>query len=464
MSDVPQFITDQFGNTYRIGEKLSTGGEGAVYRITDRSDLIVKFVFSDRLEGKIMFSDKKMYVKNMSKIIHLAGRNCGERVTVPVAIVAGPYCGYIMRFMEGMKPLDSLLEEYRDNSTLDWHGKTQKRKILLLRSLAHILDGLHRKGLIYRDLSPANVFIPSDSEMHHVWLIDGDNISFRNEIKNQIYTPNYCAPEVYRGSSSTLFSDCYSFALIAFEVLTGTGPFDGEAMDEDEWDLDDVEPAEIRAQKGKLDYIFEPGGSNRRTKGLSPQTCMTEQIRKLFLQTFNAQGRSDPYSRPWMRDWVKAFSEAADIMTECRSGHHHFGQECPFCGEKDGENRKDKYLTLVCSRPVYILADGEKTFRTEFVREHEYRIRLEGTKYERITLPFYYGRKDNPEASMRFVFSEEKISVGIDIPYEIKMIKQTKSTDPLEICFSIYRKDNLRDKLIAECRMKEETDEQKRML
>ena len=72
---------------------------------------------------------------------------------------------------------------------------------------------------MYGDLSPKNVFISKARESYEAWLIDLDNLSFIKDVKGAIGTKGYMAPEVAKGMPNTIYSDRYSFALLAYKFL-----------------------------------------------------------------------------------------------------------------------------------------------------------------------------------------------------------------------------------------------------
>jgi hypothetical protein len=103
----------------------------------------------------------------------------------------------------------------------------------LLIPVALALGAAHRRGLIHRDVKPANVLIAGyESNDQHVYLTDF-GIARRTEGHMTITrtgalvgTLDYIAPERIEGGRGDAASDIYSFGCMLYEALTGEVPFD----------------------------------------------------------------------------------------------------------------------------------------------------------------------------------------------------------------------------------------------
>ena len=101
----------------------------------------------------------------------------------------------------------------------------------LVAQIASALGAAHERGLVHRDVKPANVLL---HEREHAYLTDfgvtrelgGDGLTAAGE---RIGTVDYIAPEQARGERVGPPADIYSLGCVLFEALTGRVPFPAES-------------------------------------------------------------------------------------------------------------------------------------------------------------------------------------------------------------------------------------------
>ncbi len=159
---------------------------------------------------------------------------------------------FVMELLEG-EPLDKILGEAG--------GLPLGEALPILRGIARALDAAHEKGIAHRDLKPENVFLSRDAEGHpHPKLLDfgiakliGEQggAMHRTRTGSPIGTPYYMSPEQCRGQNVDHRTDVYSFGCVAYQLLTGKLPFEGENHLEVlmKQTTDEPIPPSIRAQE-----------------------------------------------------------------------------------------------------------------------------------------------------------------------------------------------------------------------
>lgn len=324
-------VVDGDGNVFYVAEdqRLGGGGQGDVYGTTD-PDYAVKRAKN----GGAGFNERLERIRHLPLPGNL-------HITFPVAILKDEP-GFVMRRV-GSESLAKYDVFKRGCCEYEEWVKTGnvKRRLQILASAAATLSRLHAAGLVYGDISAGNIRVDGRNN-ETAWLIDPDNLRFEVERNgHSVHTPGYAAPEVARGEDSRPTSDVWSFAVLAFRLLTGIDPFNGRlAQEEDEWGDDNPSG---RAEFGLLPYVDDPTDDSNRAEqegkpvGLPREWVFTPELRRLFDRTF-CEGRTAPWKRPSMLAFAKALQTASDVSVvceKCPNGRNSFfhGQcaICPWC-------------------------------------------------------------------------------------------------------------------------------------
>jgi serine/threonine protein kinase len=128
---------------------------------------------------------------------------------------------FAMEYIEGLS-LGVLLLAYATEGELMPHEDVLR----IGRAVASALDFAHQKGVIHRDVKPANVLVAGDGR---VVLTDfGLAMDVRQGSLGEVFgSSHYIAPEQARRSADAVpQSDLYALGVILYEMLTGTVPFD----------------------------------------------------------------------------------------------------------------------------------------------------------------------------------------------------------------------------------------------
>src|SRR5690348_1732575 len=205
---------------YEILAELGRGGIATVYH------------------GHDIALDRKVALKVMSPAL-LSGEGMVERIKreartaaslshpniIPIYAVkeSEQNVYYVIKFIEG-RPLDAIIKE---------GGRLPIPLVQqLLSQVGAALGYAHKRGIIHRDVKPANVMVDTDG-----WAVVTDfGIAKVTEAKGltmtgaTVGTPAYMSPEQCSAKDLTGASDQYSLGVVAYEMLAGKQPFVADSV------------------------------------------------------------------------------------------------------------------------------------------------------------------------------------------------------------------------------------------
>ena len=311
------------GGSYTLAARLGRGGQGVVHRSNCGR-------FAIKIYGQADPAVQQLRREQLRKV-HLA-RLDDEVFLRSSELLAPPWVGYAMPFLDGYRPIGDLAVPPPGQTSIlqGWHSTGGLRvRLHLSMQLARAFHQLHANGLCYGDISFDNVRIP-ERGAPRIKLIDCDNLLPSGSGRSDVLgTPWFIAPEVLRGAAApSMAADAHSLAVLTFHLLTLVHPLLGDRVragtpDEEE-----------EALEGRLPWIDHPTDDSNRTQYGMPRTAtLTVKLQAAFERSFGP-GLMDPTLRPTERDWLELFAVALDSLLRGPCGHEFTVRTaCPFCGE-----------------------------------------------------------------------------------------------------------------------------------
>jgi serine/threonine protein kinase len=114
-------------------------------------------------------------------------------------------------------------------------GLSARQALSLLAQAASALREIHSRGILHRDVKPANLMVRSDGSiaLADFGIAKRLGEGFDRTRHGELYgTPYYISPEQIEGVRATAQSDIYSLGIIFYEMLTRERPFDAESVSE----------------------------------------------------------------------------------------------------------------------------------------------------------------------------------------------------------------------------------------
>jgi len=206
---------------YRDVESIGRGAMGNIYRATDTAlgRTVAAKVLSDR------FADDTGIVERFEREARtVAGLSSATHVVTIFDV--GTWDGrpyLVMEYLPGGSLADRLAAEGvpATGTALRW-----------LEQAARGIDAAHAAGIVHRDVKPANILLDArdNAKVADFGIARAVGLDSLTTAGTVLGTAGYIAPEQARGERATPASDRYGLGVVAFELLTGSRPFERETM------------------------------------------------------------------------------------------------------------------------------------------------------------------------------------------------------------------------------------------
>jgi len=219
------FEAKQLGQ-YRLRQKIGVGGMGEVYigeHQLLRRPCAIKLIHPEKAGDPKVLARFEREVQATAQLTHWN--------TVDVYDFGRADDGtfyYVMEYLPGLSLQD----------LVDRHGPMPAERVVhLLTQTCDALDEAHAEGMIHRDIKPANIFAARRGHRNDVAKLLDFGFLRQGEVKHDssltnehtmLGSPLYMSPKQAAGDRLDQRSDIYSLGAVAFTLLTGRPPFEGD--------------------------------------------------------------------------------------------------------------------------------------------------------------------------------------------------------------------------------------------
>jgi hypothetical protein len=213
-ADLPRLEPGSVFAGYRIEGLIARGGMGVVYRAKDLEldrPVALKIIAPEYTQDETAVARFKAEARVAASLEHPN--------IVPIHR-GGEFEGVLYLAMR-LVPGTNL------RGVIDGPPMALPRVGRILCEVADALDTAHERGLVHRDVKPANILVSGQGESEHVYLTDfglTKRLGSSGDLTRPgawVGTPDYVAPEQIQGHDIDGRADVYSLGCVLYEMVTG---------------------------------------------------------------------------------------------------------------------------------------------------------------------------------------------------------------------------------------------------
>ncbi len=225
---------------FEIAGELGHGGMAAVYLA---HDIALDKKVAIKVMAPTMMADRSMLERFLQEARTVAKLEHPHIVTVHTARQAGGLNFFVMKYVEGLE-LEAVLQ------------RTGALRLAVAQAILYEVAGAlqyaHDRDVIHRDVKPSNVMLDTSgkafvTDFGIAKLKGGKGLTIHGAA---IGTPQYMSPEQCMAGPVSAASDQYSLGIVAYHMLTGNPPFNGEPLTVMRAQVDEAAPPLDRLADG----------------------------------------------------------------------------------------------------------------------------------------------------------------------------------------------------------------------
>lgn len=334
------------GESYSIeNTPLGKGGEGSIFRIIGKPDLVLKLFNQDK-------RTETRHRKLLTMVKTPLSPNAMEQVTWPIDVVYenNRFIGYVMPLIKHVENLNVIYS--------DKYLCTLSERITIAKNLCAAVNAVHSAGQVCGDLNPNNIGV--DPHTARITLVDTDSYHITDKAANRTYRcevglPEYLAKEIqdklHINQGSTLVNlglptftketDLFALAVHIFALLmNGCHPYASAINNTSNINRLSVnQPSIVNPQPvDNIRNCFFPFYEKKpgfATPKYAPDfSALPPKIQALFVRAF-VYGGNNPSLRPTAEQWYAALDDYRKQLKLClkHKEHEYYASlsQCPWC-------------------------------------------------------------------------------------------------------------------------------------
>ncbi len=330
------------GEAFVAGPWIAQGGQGVIYEVAGRPDLVFKRYKPAELANDATLRDRLEVMVRRQPAAWRQTRSQHAMLAWPTESVfdESGFVGYLMpridwghsaRLLRVWDPSDRETE----GTPTEWLSGFNWRYLLKTGSnLALGVEALHASDVVIGDFNDANVAVTAEAR---VTFFDCDSMQLSDAATGRrflcrVMRPEFMAPELIgvdlQTAPRTQWSDLFALAVHLHQLLLeGEHPFRGQ------WHGDGDPPREQALAREGL-WTFAGGTELTPRPWAVGIEVLPREVGELFRRAF-VDGAKDPAIRPTAMEWRSALERVGRDLATCDYSDQHWFpasfSQCPWC-------------------------------------------------------------------------------------------------------------------------------------
>ncbi|MFN3380093.1 MAG: helix-hairpin-helix domain-containing protein [Runella zeae] len=320
---------NSLGKKILLGNKIGSGGEGAVFEVSNYDNEIVAKIYHTEVSRHKQAKLHAMLKSNNESIQKIAtwpidSLHFSSKETVE---------GFLMPKLNNYEPIHHLYNP--GHRKKNFPDKDWSFLVHVARNISSAFDVIHTNGHVIGDVNPNLIYFAKNGT---VKLIDCDSFQINYNGLSflcDVGVPHFTPPELqtittFRGLHRTQNHDNFGLALIIFHILLmGRHPFAGIYPNN----------ADITLEQA-IQHLYYAFGNKKTNQGTQPPpNCVTPEILPneiidLFNAAFSLES-SQSEIRPTARQWTQKLDILRAQLKACTTDpshkYYHSLPQCPWC-------------------------------------------------------------------------------------------------------------------------------------
>lgn len=320
----PAFTGSRSGIIYKLGQEIGAGGNGVVYTVSRRPELVAK------IQKHALSRDD---LDKLDVLVRAATPDLLSVAAWPMDLIkaaSGRVVGYVMPRILDARPLYEL---YSPRSRIHHFPSADFRFLVhAATNVARLFAAVHKAGFICGDVNHSNILVRQTATVAAVDCDSfqvGDGSRFPCLVGTELFVPPELLGASLGATRRTANHDQFGLAVIIFHLLfMGRHPFAGRFLGQGDM------PIERAIAEGRFAYSRDAARTQMAPPPFTPpMTTVGPAVAELFEQAFHPLSAKG--ARPSPEAWIDALDALKASLVPCQTvaWHHHKSgaTSCPWC-------------------------------------------------------------------------------------------------------------------------------------